>query len=165
MEVKGFDRLIRAAAIVRDNGYWFAVHLAGAGQEESNLRQLINKLNLNETVFLYGFLSNPYPLMKKSDVFVMSSLSEALPTVLCEAMILGLPTLVTNCSGCRGLVDEGKYGLMAEQDDTDLAVKMKKYMDQLDLLNHYSQKSIERSKLFDDDKILKSYYKIFEGEL
>ncbi len=165
MEVKGFDRLIRAAGILKDKGYSFTIELAGAGEEEANLRRLIKNLKLEDTVFLRGFLSNPYPLMKNSDVFVMSSISEALPTVLCEAMILGLPTLVTNCSGCRGLVNSGEYGLMAEHSDEDLAEKMRLYMEQPQLLEHYRKKSKERSKLFDDKRILESYYKIFEGKL
>ena len=165
MKVKGFDRLIRAAGILKNEGHVFTIELAGAGEEEANLRRLIKSLGLEDTVFLRGFLSNPYPLMKKSDVFVMSSISEALPTVLCEAMILGLPTLVTNCSGCRGLVNSGEYGLMAEQDDADLAEKMKQYLEQPKLLEHYRKKSIERSKLFDDERILNSYYEIFDGEI
>jgi len=165
MTVKGFDRLIRASAILKEQGYNFTIDLIGAGVEERNLRHLIDELNVVDTVFLHGFLPNPYPVMKQSDAFVMSSISEALPTVLCEAMILGLPTLVTNCSGCRGLVNSGEYGLMAEQDDNDLANKMKTYIDQPDKLEYYRRKSLERSKLFDDNKILNKYYKIFEGNI
>lgn len=165
MKVKGFDRLIRAAAIARDEGYKFVIHLAGTGPEEQNLKRLIRENNLGETVYLYGFLSNPYPLMKQSDVFVMSSISEALPTVLCEAMILGVPTLVTNCSGCRGLVDRGEYGLMAELDDQDLSEKMMQYMDRPGLLDHFRKKSLERAELFEDERILEIYYDIFDGNL
>ena len=44
----------------------------------------------------------------------MSSITEALPTVLCEAMVLGKPVLVTNCSDVE-IVANGEYGLMAEQ--------------------------------------------------
>jgi glycosyltransferase involved in cell wall biosynthesis len=165
MEVKGFDRLIRAAGILKDEGYMFRIELAGTGEEEANLRRLIKRLGLEETVILHGFLPNPYPMMKKSDVFVMSSVSEALPTVLCEAMILGLPTLVTNCSGCRGLVNSGEYGLMAEQNDEDLADKMKQYLEDPQLLEYYREKSEQRAKLFDDERILNSYYEIFEGNI
>jgi len=80
-------------------------------------------------------------------------------------MILGVPTLVTNCSGCRGLVEEGKYGLMAEQDDQDLAEKMMKLMDDPQLLKHYRKKSLQRSELFDDERILQAYYDIFDGKV
>jgi len=162
LPVKGFDRLIRSANIMRDKGYDFTVHIIGSGAEEHRLKGITQKLNLAGNIRFHGFLSNPYPLMKNSDVFVMSSVSEALPTVLCEAMILGLPTLVTNCSGCRGLVEKGEYGLMAEQDDQDLAEKMMKYMDNPELLRHYSRKSLERAELFDDDRVLQAYYDIFD---
>jgi len=164
LPVKGFDRLVRASKIVRDKGYKFEVHIAGSGPEKERLQRLIKKLGLDDTVQLHGFVKNPYPLMKRSDVFVMSSVSEALPTVLCEAMILGVPSLVTNCSGCRGLVENGEFGLMAEQNDHDLAEKMMLYMDNPELLKHYSEKALKRAELFDDNRILNSYYKIFEGE-
>jgi len=150
--------------IVRDNGYNFKLHLAGTGPEEQNLRNMIREFNLENHVVLLGFLENPYPLMKQSDVFVMSSVSEALPTVLCEAMILGTPSLVTNCSGCRGLVEEGEYGMMAEQNDHDLAEKMMTLIDNPRLLKHYSKKSLERAELFDDERILHAYYDIFDGK-
>ncbi|PWN07804.1 glycosyltransferase [Rhodohalobacter mucosus] len=164
LPVKGFDRLIRASRIARDKGYEFNVHIAGAGPEEGVLKNMIKEFGLENTIILHGFVNNPYPLMKSSDVFVMSSLSEALPTVLCEAMILGVPSLVTNCSGCRGLVEDGEYGMAAEQDDHDFAKKMMLYMDKPELLEHYSKKSLERAMLFDDDRILKKYYNIFEGK-
>jgi glycosyltransferase involved in cell wall biosynthesis len=124
---------------------------------------MIHDLGLKNEIILHGFLSNPYPMMKNSDVFVMSSESEALPTVLCEAMILGLPSLVTNCSGCRGLVDGGEYGMMAEMDDHDLAEKMIQYIENPELLEHYHKKSLERAELFDDERILQAYYDIFDG--
>ena len=164
LPVKGFDRLIRAAKIAFDQGYQFELHIAGDGPEKKSLEKLIRQSGLKDIVTLHGFLDNPYPLLKLSDVFVMSSVSEALPTVLCEAMILEKPSLVTNCSGCRGLVESGEYGLMAEQDDNDLAQKMMLYMDSPELLSYYSKKSAERSKLFNDSEILKSYYKIFDWE-
>lgn len=162
--VKGFDRLIRAVAIVRDKGYVFSLHIAGSGPEEANLRRQVRELGLEDVVTLHGFLDNPYPLMNQSDVFVMSSISEALPTVLCEAMILGVPSLVTNCSGCRGLVNRGEYGLMAEQNSQSLAKKMIEYLENPDLVHHYRKKSQERAQLFDDDNVLKRYYEIFDGK-
>lgn len=162
--VKGFDRLLRSAGIVRDKGYDFELHIVGAGGEEQNLMELTQELNLESRVIFHGFVSNPYPVMKNSDVFIMSSVSEALPTVLCEAMILGVPSLVTNCSGCRGLVDRGEYGLMAQQDDYDLAEKMIRYLEDPKLLEHYHKKSLERSLLFEDQRILQKYYTVFDGE-
>jgi glycosyltransferase involved in cell wall biosynthesis len=161
MTVKGFDRLIRAAEIIKKNNYKFQLQIFGIGKEQNNLEKLINDNDLNDTVKLMGFSNNPYPYLKAADVFVMSSVSEALPTALCEAMILGKPVITTNCSGCRELVDYGKYGLMAEQDDAELAERMMDYLRNPDLLEKYSQLSFERSAIFNESIILEKYYDIF----
>lgn len=160
LSVKGFDRLIRASAIVKENGFDFKVSILGSGPEKNNLESLVNENNLIDNIDFLGFVSNPYPLLKNADVFIMSSVSEALPTVLCEAMILGKATLVTNCSGCREIVARGEYGLMAEQSDLSLAQNMIKYLSNQNLVSYYELRSLERAKIFDDKLLLDAYNKI-----
>ena len=159
--VKGFDRLIKAAVIVKKKGYDFQLKIAGTGSEELILNNLIRENSIQDSIKLIGFLPNPYPILKNSDVFIMSSFSEALPTVLCEAMILGKATLVTNCSGCRELVDHEQFGLMAEQNEESLAEKMIQYLNNPELILHYQNKSLERAKLFNDKRTLEEYYSVF----
>ncbi len=161
--VKGFDRLIRSAKLLKDRGHVFQVHILGKGMEENNLKGLVNQFLLQDVVIFHGFSSNPYPIMKAADAFVMSSVSEALPTVLCEAMILGKPVIVTNCSGCRELVDHEKYGLMAEQDDTSLAGKMEQFILDEALLKNYARQSVGRSSVFETEKVIQKYYDIFNN--
>jgi len=163
LPVKGFDYLIKAARILRNKNFDFELVIAGKGPLEKKLKLLIKKMNLSNYVKLVGFVSNPYPLIKNCDVFVMSSLSEALPTVLCEAMILGKPTLVTDCSGCKEIVDHGKYGLMAGQNPESIAENMISYMENEKLILEYHQKSLERAIVFNDSIILENYYSIFDS--
>ncbi|MEZ7506113.1 glycosyltransferase [Flavobacterium sp. Arc2] len=160
LTVKGFDRLIRASKIVKEKGFNFKVSILGSGAEKNNLESLVKENNLKENIDFLGFVSNPYPLLKKADVFIMSSVSEALPTVLCEAMILGKATLVTNCSGCREIVENGQYGLMADQSDQSLAENMIKYLSDPNLVVYYELQSLERAELFDDKLVLEAYNKI-----
>lgn len=161
--VKGFDRLIRATQIVKERGFDFRVSLLGSGPEKNNLEALVNTFNLNAVVDFVGFIENPYPLLKNATVFIMSSVSEALPTVLCEAMILGKATLVTNCSGCSEIVANGEYGLMAEQDDISLAEQMVKYLLDKSLITHYENQSLKRAMLFDDTLVLAAYNEILNN--
>lgn len=161
--VKGYDRLIRAAKLLKDKGHQFKVHILGKGMEEANLKALSTQLGLNDTIVFHGFTSNPYPYMKSGHAFVMSSVSEALPTVLCEAMILGKAVVVTNCSGCRELVDKEQYGLMAEQDDASLASKMEQYLLDRTLLEKNAAQSALRSAVFDTNKVMQKYYEIFNN--
>lgn len=163
MPVKGFDRLIRATKLVVNKGYTFNVKIIGSGKELSALQILIDNFDLNNTVSLLGFKNNPYPYLNACDVFIMTSVSEALPTVLCEAMILNKPVLVTNCSGCRELVDHENFGLLSEQDDEQLSEKMIKYLTDSELLEHYSKQSQLRAQLFDDNKVINEFYKILDS--
>lgn len=163
LPVKGFDRLIRSSKILAEKGHDFQVVILGSGYQKKELHRLVASLDLKNIVFFQEFVSNPYPLIQQADVFVMSSLSEALPTVLCEAMILGKPTLVTNCSGCREVVNHGEFGLMAEQDDGALAAKMEKYLLNPELLVHFAEKSRERSLIFNDEATLEAYNRILSS--
>jgi glycosyltransferase involved in cell wall biosynthesis len=157
LKVKGFDRLIRASKIVKEQGYNFRISILGSGTEINNLELIVSNNNLQDTISFLGFMSNPYPILKSADVFIMSSVSEALPTVLCEAMILGKATLVTNCSGCREIVANGEFGLMAEQSDQSLAENMIKYLSDRSLVIYYEQQSRKRAVLFDDIVVLDQY--------
>jgi len=78
-------------------------------------------------------------------------------------MVIGKPVLVTNCSGCREIVANGEFGLVADQDDIDLANKMIEYLSNSDIVDRYRKKSIERSVIFDDNRIMSEYYKIFDA--
>lgn len=160
-KVKGYDRLIRAARILKDKGHDFRIRIFGRGMEEESLKALAASLGVTQEIEFKGFVSNPYPYMKAADVFVMSSVSEALPTVLCESMILGKPVVVTNCPGCRELVEYGKYGIMAEQDDADLAKGMETFLLDKAKLGQYAQLSLQRAEVFDTAAIMDKYYKIF----
>lgn len=164
LPIKGYELLIKAAHIISQKGYSFKLNILGSGPQEKHLQLLIRQYFLEDRIKLHGFVNNPYPFIYSADVFVMSSKSEALPTVLCEAMILGKPTLVTNCSGCRELVNNGEYGLMAEFDVEDYANNMISYLTDKNVIDYYSKKSLERAKLLDESKIMEEYYELFESE-
>lgn len=163
LPVKGFDKLIEAAKVLVEQEFDFKITIAGSGPEEKKLKNLIQEKKLEKHIELIGFQPNPYPYLLNSDVFVMSSISEALPTVLIEAMILKKPVLVTNCSGCREIVENGKFGLLAEQNVNDIAEKMIQYISNPKLLNYYSKQSFERSKIFDEEIILNKFYSLFDN--
>lgn len=63
----------------------------------NKLLKQIDNLGLKDRVISPGFQKNPYPWVKNADLFVMSSDSEGLPTVLIESLILGTPVVSTDC--------------------------------------------------------------------
>ena len=165
LPVKSYDLLVRAASLLKKEHDQFEIIVLGEGFLKKNLLKLTKELGLEEHINFMGFQSNPYPYLKTADVFIMTSISEALPVALSEAMYLGKPTLVTDCSGCRELVNYGEYGMMAEKSSESIAAKMKSYIEDPDQLRTYSEKSNTRASIFSDDEIMNKYNSILEGDL
>jgi glycosyltransferase involved in cell wall biosynthesis len=162
LPVKGYDKLIAAAAILKSEHIDFKIHIYGQGYLKQTLQQQIIKANIEDKVLLKGFVNNPYPYILAADVFVMTSVSEAMPMALCEAMILGKPTLVTNCSGCREVVGYGEFGMMVNQTPEAIAEGMKLYIEKETIKVEYAEKSHERANDFKDDVIIKKIKKIIQ---
>jgi glycosyltransferase involved in cell wall biosynthesis len=82
------------------------------------LELLVRQLGLTEAVDLPGHLENPYPFFAAASVYALSSRWEGLPTVLLEALALGLPIVATDCpSGPREILADGAYGRLVPPGD------------------------------------------------
>lgn len=162
LPVKDFGLLIRSASILKNNGYQFHLHILGEGVLREELSNLITELKLNDYVTLRGFIRNPYNWIKNADSFIMSSIVEGLPTVLCESLILGKPVIVPNVPGCREVIDFGKYGIMCERNENDFYEAMAKFITDPRLLETYAEKALERSKIFSDEIAIEKYNKLFQ---
>lgn len=89
----------------------FRFLILGRGVEKDNLQKFINENKLNNSVKLRGFTKNPYPIIKQTDIFVLSSRYEGLPNVLLEAASLKKIIFSTNCpTGPKEILLNGKGG-------------------------------------------------------
>ncbi len=107
---KDFSTLLRALKIVRQNCDVRLVIL-GEGKQRAHLESLVKELGLESYVSMPGITRNPYAHMARADLFVLSSAWEALPTVLIEALAVGVPVVATDCvSGPREILQDGRCG-------------------------------------------------------
>jgi glycosyltransferase involved in cell wall biosynthesis len=110
---KDFPTLLRALKIVREFDDVRLI-LLGEGKERPRLEGLVKELGLESHVSMPGIAKNPYAYMAGADLFVLSSAWEALPTVLIEALAVGVPVVATDCvSGPREILQDGRYGALA----------------------------------------------------
>lgn len=94
---KGHSDLIEAfALLVASHGKKFHLHIAGEGPLRKDFEDRIQELKLSDCAFLHGHVSNPYPLLRHADLFVLPSRYEGLPNVMLEAMLCRCPILATN---------------------------------------------------------------------
>lgn len=160
ISVKGYDFLIEAIAKAVKAGYRFKVEIIGIGNLEGELKKQVKTLALEDTIVFLGYKKNPFPYILSSDVFVMTSISEALPSVLCEALILGKPVLITDTPGCREVIELGKHGMITERKSEAFANQMIACMTDSELLERYKMKAIMRGKVFMMKELLASHYQI-----
>lgn len=158
VKVKDFSTLIKAFNKVNKN-YPSRLIILGEGEERNNLESLVMSLNLNEDdVLLPGFVMNPYKYLSKANLFVLSSIYEGLPTVLIEALALGIPVVSTNCpGGSKEIMENGKWGkLVPVQNDEELAKAM------FDTLTSKTDKEalINRGQFFNINASISNYKRL-----
>ncbi|MCM3023151.1 glycosyltransferase [Weizmannia ginsengihumi] len=152
---KGFDILINSFAKLVRMGYEGTLVILGEGSLRNELSKLISDLNIQNRVLLPGF-TNPYPIMRNCDVFILSSRYEGLPTVLIEALALGQRVISTDCpSGPREILKEGKFGKLVKSESIDALTKEIKNFFELNKnyqTSSISNKDHEINKVHDFEK-------------
>ncbi len=125
VEKKGFADLIDACSILAAQGLQFRCEIVGAGPLESELREQVARLGLQNAVELVGPLPqrDVVERVKEAAVFAAPCVigedgnRDGLPTVLLEAMALGTPCISTDVTGIPEVLRDGETGLMVPQHD------------------------------------------------
>lgn len=149
--------------------------IVGDGAERGNLKQQVQKLNLQEQVYFAGWVEQEETLeyYRKSDIFCFPSLREFGGAVVLEAMANGLPCIVVNNGGIGEYVTE-ETGIKINPVSREFVVReLKKSIEQLVsdriLRQNMSFKAIARAKEFTwtvkAKKIVEFYSKVIaDGE-
>lgn len=156
IKAQDFPTLIRSFSKIQNdiNG---RLIILGEGPEREFLEKVIIENGLSEFVELPGFVDNPYPYFKNSDVFVLSSKWQALPNSMVESMAFGTPIVSTDCpSGPREILNDGELGQLvpigAEEEMAEAIVT--------ELENPTSKERLmKRAADFNIDKVIDEYEK------
>ncbi len=127
VEKKGFDLLLRATARLVASGHDPKVVIVGQGEEQAALAALVEELGLADRVSLVGALPREevFALMRRARVFALPCREgrdgnrDALPTVLIEALALGLPAVSTRMVGIPEIIDDDVQGRLVPVEDVE----------------------------------------------
>ncbi|MBP1154402.1 MULTISPECIES: glycosyltransferase [unclassified Paenibacillus] len=180
MYQKGFWHLVKAFKLVHDQDDEVKLVIVGRDEQNGKLQHLVNELGVQDSILLTGYQKNPFKFIKKSNIYILSSLFEGFPNALVEAMACGCPVIATDCkSGPKEILFEesdlsveineityADYGVLVpalesnenwdpfyhDINEKTLATAMLKLLNDKNKLKHYSKMSLERAQRFNYDR-------------
>lgn len=164
-KTKGVDILIDAIGLMDElTKSKIEVVLIGNGPEIENLKLKIEKLRLTDTVKMLGRIDGISKYLKAFDIFVMPSRKEGFSYALLEAMQAGLPIITTDVGGNKEALNNA--GILVKPENSQALAKA---IDGLVLdekkRNTLSQETLERSKIFTEEKMFAETEKIYKKVL
>ena len=114
--IKDQATLIRAFRQVHDQISSSQLWLIGDGEEKAKLQNLIQDLNLQEAVILWGDRADIPQLLGQMDIYAFSTTAdEGFGIALIEAMAASLPIIASDVPACREVLDQGNAGILVPQ--------------------------------------------------
>lgn len=145
-KVKNLKLLIDAFGILRERLKDTNLVIVGDGEEKEDLVNYVESLGLDKEILFTGPLANPYSLMAKSMLITLTSISEALPTVIIEAFALGKTVVSTPTCGAIDLLSGGEYGYLTKRFDNP--IEFAELMEKAVALPIDQKKLVDRANFF-----------------
>lgn len=162
---KGFDVLIKAHSRLRIGGSRHRLVILGEGPLRAELQRLAEDLHVSDSVVMPGFVKDPFSVLRRADVFALSSRFEGFPIVLVEALALNLPAVAMDCpSGPDEILDKGKYGLLVRpEDESGLAEAIGRVLSDKDLREKLRSDARSRALEFAPERIIPQWENLLDG--
>lgn len=155
-KLKNYPLMLRAFKRVSEKIPSAHLSIAGSGPLEAELKALTDELQLSEKVTFLGNVTDIPTLLSQKSVLLLSSVSEACPMVILEAMASGVPTVATDVGGVPELISDNGI-VVPSEDEEAFAEAMIKITENTDLLDEMREKCLKYSKNYDKKVITRLY--------
>lgn len=161
-EQKGYDLAVPAIARLNREGYHIKWYILGRGndEDEKNLMELIRLNHAENAISVLGVRKNPYPYIKRADIYMQPSRHEGKPISVEEAKILCKPILVTNYTSAREQLENGKLGMITDISEEGIYRGLKILLSNRELLGQYSQ-ALSEVKMKKSENYSENFFKLF----
>jgi len=152
---KGQKYFLEACAKLKDNDWKFVI--LGEGELRNSLEKQAFELGITDSLIMPGAVKNVNDWLARASIFAFSSVSEALPIALIEAMNAGLPCVSFDCvTGPSEMIEDGKNGFLVPVGDVKLFTsRLKELMDDTTLRNKFSYNTKNIAEKFSIENISK----------
>ena len=100
------------------NFKWFII---GYGGDEQLIHDKIKESGMEDEVIILGKKANPYPYIKKCDIYIQPSRYEGKAVTVLEAQMLGKPVVITDFPSSDSQLEDGIDGVIVPLDDSGCA--------------------------------------------
>lgn len=159
---KGLDIALPAVAALKRKSLRFCWYIIGIGPEEDALRDMVQKLEISDSVRFLGEQANPYPFLKQCDLYMQPSRFEGKAIAVDEAMVLCRPILLTDFSTAADQVESGKNGLIVPMTSDGVEEGLSRMLKDAELRERFTGE-LSRCDLSNEREIEK-LYALLDGE-
>lgn len=152
---KGLERLINTfdkfckQNKLQDNKAYLII-IGGHGKEFEKICNMIKEMKISNVIIIRN-IQNPLTILKRSNLYILSSYYEGLPITIMESLILNVPTMSVDIIGPRPFFKEGYVYLVKDSEEGIL-----------EGMNAYLKGEIKELKKFDAEQFNKVALKEFE---
>lgn len=159
---KGLEILLHAfAKLLKTHGNIILV-IAGTGSDDyvNKIKELAREMNTDNNVKFTGFVTEDekLELLESSKLFISTSHSDITPVASVEALLMGLPVILTKACDFPA-VDEYKAGILVDSDADSVLNALIRMLDDESILSEFSQNT---KKLIADKFLLEPNLKKYE---
>ena len=159
---KGLDRLIDAVHVLDQLSVPVDLCLIGDGVLKDDLVKQVEELSLEDKVHFLGYQLNPYPYIKKSDLFVMTSVFEGYPTITIESLLSGTPVFTTEVSGVKEQLKQEWEGIIVKNDSAHINNGLIECCTHKERLKEYKEKL--KDYHYENELILSEICEVIDGK-
>jgi glycosyltransferase involved in cell wall biosynthesis len=161
---KGQRLLIQAFHVYLQKGNVGRLDIVGYGPLETVLKQMVEELQLQDSVQFYNPTTEILPYYAGADVYVSSATDEPMGVVVVDAMMMGLPIVAFDLGSIREMVTPDKNGVLVSSvnvsslgDAMGLLAKEPQWRKDMGQSNH--QKIVDQG--YQNETLCQKYYQLY----
>lgn len=112
VKIKNIEEFIKITKILYDSKYYCLSYIVGSGPEADHLKKISGELYTKSIIQFLGEIDNISEILNKTDILLITSIHEGLPTVLLEAMYFGKIVISRSVGGIPEVIDNNINGFL-----------------------------------------------------
>ncbi|EHK2442085.1 glycosyltransferase family 4 protein [Clostridium perfringens] len=163
-EQKGMKYFIESACYISKVTDKIKFFIIGDGEEKQNLKNLVEKLNLEKKISFLGYREDIFNIISQSDLIVLSSLWEGLPLTPIETFAVQKTIIATNVDGTPEIVKNNYNGILVRpRNSKDISKAILKLYNNNNLLKNLEMNAYKTySENFDIKKFRNNYLEYYK---